>query len=216
VLENLDHNLLAQHSCYFAGGTAIAMRFGELRRSDDMDFMVAEDAKYRALRAKVRMDGPGVLFLSTSNIGLPQTFLSDQYGIRGWVEILGAKIKLEIVSEGRIEFETPGPQDAIGSIQSLTESDLVAEKLLANSDRFLDSSVFARDLIDLAFIGHPNLRNSKGFKKAVAAYSQTIENDLTRSVDKFLGDLNWANRCLEALDVEAPRALVFKLVEKLR
>jgi hypothetical protein len=181
-----------------------------------MGFMIAEDEKYRALRARVRMDGPSVLFSSSSNIGLPQTFLSDQYGIRGWVEILGTKIKLEIVSEGRIEFETPGPQDAIGSIQSLTESDLVAEKLLANSDRFLDSSVFARDLIDLAFIGHPNLRNSKGFKKAVAAYSQTIENDLTRSVDKFLGDLNWANRCLEALDVEAPRALVFKLVEKLR
>lgn len=40
VLESLDADLLKQHNCLFAGGTAMAMRYGEYRESVDMDFLV--------------------------------------------------------------------------------------------------------------------------------------------------------------------------------
>jgi hypothetical protein len=38
VLESLDADLLKQHNCFFAGGTAIALRYGEYRESVHMDF----------------------------------------------------------------------------------------------------------------------------------------------------------------------------------
>jgi hypothetical protein len=44
VLESLDADLLKQHNCLFAGGTAIALRYGEYRESVDMDFW---SLKYR-------------------------------------------------------------------------------------------------------------------------------------------------------------------------
>ena len=50
VLESLDGDLLKQHNCLFAGGTAIALRYGEYRESVDIDFLVSDLASYRHLR----------------------------------------------------------------------------------------------------------------------------------------------------------------------
>ena len=50
VLESLDGDLLKAHNCLFAGGTAIALRYGEYRESVDIDFLVSDLASYRHLR----------------------------------------------------------------------------------------------------------------------------------------------------------------------
>ena len=59
VLDLLDADTLRAHRCYFGGGTAIALRYGEYRESVDMDFMVSELAAYRALRQQ--LTGPAGL-----------------------------------------------------------------------------------------------------------------------------------------------------------
>ncbi len=38
VLSALDGSVLAQNACWFAGGTCIALKFGEYRESVDIDF----------------------------------------------------------------------------------------------------------------------------------------------------------------------------------
>ncbi len=38
VLGSLNADLLKQYNCLFAGGTAIALRYGEYRESVDIDF----------------------------------------------------------------------------------------------------------------------------------------------------------------------------------
>ena len=64
VLESLDGDLLKQHNCLFAGGTAIALRYGEYRESVDMDFLVSDLASYRYLRNLVREQGLQALMRS--------------------------------------------------------------------------------------------------------------------------------------------------------
>ena len=98
----------------------------------------------------------------------------------------------------------------------LTPTSLVAEKLLANSDRFLDTATFSRDPIDLAFLEVRDIRKTAGFAKSAQAFGPTLGRDLDKAIDNFLGDLAWVDRCAKALDFSAPRALIITLVERLR
>lgn len=54
VLEALDAELLANSRCYFGGGTAIALRYGEYRESRDIDLLVSDGSGYGTLREQVR------------------------------------------------------------------------------------------------------------------------------------------------------------------
>jgi len=216
ALDALDSELLSSHRCYFGGGTAIALMWGEFRESRDLDFLVSHSDSYRELRARIKKDGPRSLFRAGTRLGLPDYFLADQYGIRGWIEVLGRKIKFEIISEGRIDLDFPGQTNEAIPVEILTNTDLIAEKLLANSDRYLDTATFSRDLIDLAFMAIPHLRSTAGWEKALVGYGATVERDFDAAVAKFLDDLAWIDRCARALEIEAPRAVLVGLVSRLR
>jgi len=47
VLAALKGDELAQHDCWFGGGTCIALRYGEYRESVDIDFLISDAAGYR-------------------------------------------------------------------------------------------------------------------------------------------------------------------------
>jgi hypothetical protein len=136
VLEQLNSALLKEHHCYFGGGTAIALLQNEYRESVDIDFLVADINSYRELRQL--LTGPhGIHSIANkdSHLVLAREIRADQYGIRTFIESGNTKIKFEIVLEGRISFDIPGPNDVIGDIATLSRLDLMASKLLANSDR---------------------------------------------------------------------------------
>ncbi|MDT8321797.1 MAG: nucleotidyl transferase AbiEii/AbiGii toxin family protein [Xanthomonadales bacterium] len=72
ILSVIDGQQLRELHCWFAGGTAIVMRFGEFRESLDIDFMISDRDGYRALRQQV--SGPdGVLAIM-----LPQQTVVEQ------------------------------------------------------------------------------------------------------------------------------------------
>ena len=50
ALRALDGPLLRENNCLFAGGTVMALRFGEYRESVDIDFLVSDITGYRNLR----------------------------------------------------------------------------------------------------------------------------------------------------------------------
>jgi hypothetical protein len=50
VLQSLNSQLLLENHCYFGGGTAITLCYGEFRESVDMDFLVSDLGCYRNLR----------------------------------------------------------------------------------------------------------------------------------------------------------------------
>ena len=212
VLRLMNADLLKAHQCYFGGRTAIALRHGEYRESVDIDLMVSDLASYRALRTLVRESG-SVLVLFNENttlISQLREVRADQYGIRTAIGLGQHNIKFEIVLEGRIEFEMPKPTDEVCGVATLSVVDLLASKLLANSDRWADEGVFNRDLIDLAMMKPGFDVFAKALAKAETAYGQSIQQDLEKAIGKLLDKPDWLEKCMRAMGMSdtAPASLV--------
>lgn len=217
VLESLNADLLKQYNCLFAGGTAIALRYGEYRESVDIDFLVSDLASYRHLRNLVREQGLQALMRST-DAGQLQTsdIRSDQYGIRTKVFVEGKPIKFEIVLEGRIALANPRKKDSIAGVATLTRLDMAASKLLANSDRGLDMGMHCRDVIDLAMLNLSKTEFADAITKTKVAYGEAILKDLSKVIDR-LGEANGLlERCMKAMDISVPRALLWQNISKVK
>jgi len=218
VLAALDGDVLRQNGCLFGGGTCIALRFGEYRESVDIDFLVSEAAGYRELRQLLTgSDGINALVRQGAQ---PLTMLrevrADQYGLRTVVQMDGQAIKFEIVREARMVLEAPGKDDVVCGIGTLTPLDLAASKLLANSDRQADDGVFSRDVIDLAMMGLrlPLLRAA--LAKAEQAYGPAVARDLAKAIDRLQERQGWLERCMQAMAMTLPRAVLWQKIRALR
>jgi Nucleotidyl transferase AbiEii toxin, Type IV TA system len=218
VLSALDSSILAQHACWFGGGTCIALKFGEYRESVDIDFLVSDPAGYRELRQMLTgIDGLAPI---TRQGALPLELLrevrADQYGIRTQVSMDGHAIKFEIVREARIVFHEPESQDTICGVNTLTLLDLAASKMLANSDRQADDGVFGRDIIDLAMmnLSLPQLRQA--LEKTTEAYGTTIARDLGKAIDRMQNRQGWMERCMQAMAMDMPKAVLWQKIRSLR
>jgi hypothetical protein len=84
----------------------------------------------------------------------------------------------------------------------LSDQDLVAEKLLANEDRFLDEAAMARDVIDLVMLEHElGELPASAWSKARRAYGDSIESAFHRALRRLRDDPTWLQRALKALSV---------------
>lgn len=217
VLESLDAELLKANACLFGGGTAIALRYGEYRESVDIDFLVSDLNGYRALRQRIGGTG-GLSAIQRGGRTIEQTrdVRADQYGLRTVVRVAGIDIKFEIVLEGRITLDPPGVSDEVCGVATLTPLDLAASKLLANSDRWADDSVFSRDLIDLAMMVPPKKLLKAAIDKARGAYGDSIENDLRKAVDALRTRPHRLDQCMEAMQMRSvPKALLWQRIKAL-
>ncbi len=217
VLGALNGNLLKEHCCLFGGGTAIALRFGEYRESVDIDFILSDVSHYRSLR-QLLMGANGVnaiLLPGQPSLSQMRDIRADQYGIRTILSVDGQPIKFEIILEARIELAAPTAKDAICGIATLTVMDMLASKLLANSDRWADDGVFSRDLIDIAMMQPrlPLLRQA--IAKAEKAYGQSVRVDLDKAIHQILERQGWLERCMQAMSMTLPKALVWQQVRNL-
>ena len=218
VLAAFNPNVLRQHQCWFGGGTAIALRCGEFRESVDIDLMVSDPQGYRELRHL--LTGPEGLQPLTKPGAIPLQMVreirADQYGIRTLLQVDDARIKLELVREGRIEFDAPEPQDEVCGVPCLSWPELVASKLLANADRYADDGVHSRDLIDMAMMEQPKAVWQQALTKAEMAYGASIQRDLCRAIERMQTREGWLDRCLKALSMTQPKAVVWQKVRALR
>ncbi len=218
VLEALDAEWLAAHGCLFGSGTAIALSCGEFRESLDIDFLVSDRAGYSALRQKLTgrarlgsITRPGAHLKSAAELR------ADQYGVRTMVEVERVEIKLEFVAEGRIDLETPGPNDRICGLACLTRADMATTKLLANSDRWADDAVSSRDLIDLAMLQLTRPALSRAIAKATLAYGSSVERDLSKAITRLGERDGRLEQCMTALKIgHVPRAVLWKRIKRLR
>ena len=218
VLEALDGEVLRTHHCWFGGGTCIALRFGEYRESVDVDFLVSDAAGYRELRQL--LTGPQGLAPISKSGSMPLALLrevrADQYGIRTLVQMDGHAIKFEIVREARLALESPSAQDTLCGIGTLTVLDLAASKLLANSDRQADDGVFSRDVLDLAMMDLPLPQLRAALQKAELAYGAAVVRDLGKAIMRLQQRTGWLERCMQAMAMQMPKALLWQKVRRLR
>jgi hypothetical protein len=70
VLDALDAEALLRRSCYFGGGTRIALAHDEYRLSRDLDFLCSDREGYADLRYSVREKGYKALFVAPDQAGL--------------------------------------------------------------------------------------------------------------------------------------------------
>jgi Nucleotidyl transferase AbiEii toxin, Type IV TA system len=218
LLRALDADLLVANACLFGGGTAIALRYGEYRESVDIDFLVADANGYRKLRERL-MGTEGMQALARKGAILEATraVRADQYGIRSLLRTEGVDIKFEIVHEGRIALQPPGAGDRICGAATLTPLDMVATKLLANSDRWGDDSVMSRDLIDLAMMEPDESLLLLAAAKAKKAYGESIGVDLDKAIEALRARPQRLDRCMEALRITTvPKALLWKRIKALK
>jgi len=206
-----------EHQCFFGGGTAIALRYGEFRESIDIDFLISDIGLYGKVRNDIRDHHDlSPLLLPGKTLELIRELRTDQYGIRTVIGIGEAKIKLEIISEGRISFDLPEPKEFIDGIPSLTRLDSIASKLLVNSDRYADDSVYSRDLIDLAMIKPTKKELHLAMEKAKKAYGDSIQRDLVRSIDYLFRREKRLDKCTDYLKIDLPVSVIYQKIQKLK
>lgn len=218
ILAALDGDVLAQHACWFAGGTCIALKFGEYRESVDMDFLVSDAAGYRELRHLLTgVDGfRPITRQGAMPLELIREVRADQYGIRTHVRMDGHAVKFEIVREARIALQAPEPQDQLCGIATLTVLDLAASKLLANADRQADDGVFSRDVIDLAMMDLTVPQLHAALEKTIEAYGAAITRDLSKAIDRLQERQGWLERCMNVMAMDMPKAVLWQKIRYLR
>jgi hypothetical protein len=209
ILGCLNRYFLRNCGAYFGGGTLLALRYGEYRLSQDIDFLCSDSNGYRKLRSAILTDNYSALFQRQDNLEFPREIQANQYGIRFPVVIDGQIIRMEIVSEGRIELGEPVQLDWC-PVFSLNDVDIAAEKLLANSDRWPDQSVLSRDLIDLAMLRSQGEIQAEAIAKAEVAYP--VIEPLRRSIDWFQARPDYRSRCYEQLQVRDARPIEAGLI----
>ncbi len=217
VLKTLDPDLLAANNCWFGGGTAIALRYGEFRESIDIDFLVSDLDGYRTLRQLTTgPDGIEALVRPGATLVPAREVRADRYGIRTAVKVDDIAIKFEIILEARINLATPGKDDHLCGVTTLTPLDMAASKLLANSDRWADNAVFSRDLIDLAMMTPKKSLLTRAIDKARAAYGDSVERDLAKAVQNLRDRPGRLDQCMTALQITTvPKALLWQKIRTL-
>ena len=216
VLLALNGPLLHAHRCLFGGGTAIALRHGEYRESVDLDFLVSDRDGYRHLRELLTSAG-GIANVARDGAVLKQTreLRADQYGIRTALGVDGHDIKFEVLLEGRIELAPPGRSDVVCGVATLTPTDLVASKLLANADRWPDDGAFSRDLIDLAMMAPTLALLRTAIAKAEQAYGSAVLDDLGKAIEQLKTRDSRLERCMQAMAIQLPKAVLWQRIRAL-
>ena len=198
LLNCFDLDFLAGANCYFGGGTAIVLALGEYRESVDVAFLCACQLGYRALRNAVTPQSLGNLLIKP--VKHLRDVRCDLYGIRTFLELDGTPIKVEFISEGRIELSGEG--QAICGVPTLSTVDMFAEKLLANTDRGLDKSIFSRDMIDLAMmITAWGTIPPLAWSKVRAAYGASVDRAFHKSATMLL-DSSYLAHCLQRMHMD--------------
>jgi hypothetical protein len=94
---------------------------------------------------------------------------------------------------------------------------MATSKLLANSDRWNDDGVFSRDIIDLAMMSPSITLLRTAVTKAEAAYGKgVICMDLEKALERLQNSNGWLERCIQAMAMELPKALVWQKLRALR
>lgn len=116
------------------GGTEIVPDLGEYRLSKDIDFLCADPAGYRQIRSLTVAGGASARF--RADVRKERAFRSDRSGVRGIISVRDIPFRFEIIRASRIGLK--GCADLKLGVPRLHLVDRVAEKMLANADRYQD------------------------------------------------------------------------------
>lgn len=198
VLAKLNTAFLLENQCYFGGGTAIVLLLHEYRESLDIDFLCASQAGYSALRNTI--DNASLGAILAQPVKSLREIRADRYGIRTYLEIDGQPIKFEIVREDRIALY--GETDPGIGVPLLPRTDMYAEMLLANADRYSDNATANRDIIDLAMmIEHWGDIPAEAWEKTRRPYGASVDKAFNMAIARLSNPEHLAS-CLARMHMD--------------
>lgn len=208
VLQDLDSQLLLEHQTYFGGGTMLCLEQDRYRLSYDLDFL-CNMSGYKRLRQWFNDHSCRELFVRGTVIGIPDEVRRDQYSIRFPVTVSESNtelaIKLEFIVETRFELEVPQINN-ITNLASISLNDRFTSKLMANADRWNDSSTYARDLIDLAILRRQSSIPDIAIARAEAVYQ--VNQPLIEAIKRFQASAKLRQQCYETLRIDNPIVVI--------
>ncbi|MDJ0595204.1 MAG: nucleotidyl transferase AbiEii/AbiGii toxin family protein, partial [Pleurocapsa sp. MO_226.B13] len=95
--------------------------------------------------------------------------------------------------------ETPQTLRVV-NLPTISLNDCFTTKLLANADRWNDSSTNARDLIDLAVLRRQSPIPNVAIAKAEAAYQ--VQQPLIEAIKRFQASAKLRQKCYDSLRIE--------------
>jgi hypothetical protein len=216
LLDALHGPLLRGRGCLFGGGTAMALRFGEYRESVAGDFLVSRLDDCRHLRNEpTGPRGPAAITRGPGRLAQVGELRAHRCGIRTRVSVDCQPS----CSRSCWRVASPCKRRATATwrgIATPTPLDMATSKLLANSDRWPDDGVFSPDLIDLAMMRPSLALLRSAVAKAEGAYGASILRDLGRAIDRMQSRTGWLERCMEAMGMQGPPAVVWQRIRALR
>lgn len=202
ILKALDAKILASTNCCFGGGTRLTLELDEYRESEDIDFICSDLSGYRALRSAVESRSLGSLLPKPPNgVSLLRDVRTDQYGIRTVIGVDDEPVKFEIILEARIQVAAATVKNI--QVPVLDRVSCFAEKWLANADRWNDTAVLSRDVIDLAFMLRAwDIDEAlAGAELATKAYGNAVHRAALAASTKLIEDAKYRKHCIENLGV---------------
>ncbi|MGD1919724.1 MAG: nucleotidyl transferase AbiEii/AbiGii toxin family protein, partial [Pleurocapsa sp.] len=151
------------------------------------------------LRTAIYDGGYEALFDDLTQIKIGHS-TTDQYGIRMLIMVDDLPIKAEIIAEVRFELDPPRYLEWT-SVPCLSLNDCFTSKLLANSDRYLDISVEARDLIDLSVLRLHSAIPDSAINKAESTYE--VMRPLRDAVKNFQARPDFRDKYFNNLQINS-------------
>lgn len=217
ALKELNGDLLESAGAYFGGGTAIALIRNEYRESVDLDFLTSDFAGFRRLRELARERGLQSFLKHPGQSELTlQVVRQDEYAIRCVATIMHQRIKLEIIQEGRIAFDQEITRHRLFGVTRLSREELIAQKVMANHDRWQDAATLSRDILDLAMLSP----SSQELLAAHASTEQALKSGgplaITSAIDILLNQPESLVRSMILMRFSSPPAFVTGKLQRLR
>jgi hypothetical protein len=201
ILEHLDADFLLNCQTYFGGGTLVSLRHGEHRLSNDIDLVCSMNEGYPTLRQRLYKKGYDALFTGLGGLALPREMQVSQYAVRFPVFVDDVQIRFEIVAEGHITLGKPSQPDW-SPIPCVNVLDSFSQKLMANADRWPDSRLHRRDLIDLAIMRLAYPTPDESVHQAERWYP--VIEPLGQAIQQFQQSDSLRQDCYEVLQVRNP------------
>jgi len=168
------------------------LALNEYRKWVDIDFLCAFQEGYRELRNTIHDTSLGAIF--SRPVQLARKVRADRYGINTFPRIDGVPVKFEIVIEGRIQIE--GGMNTATDVPTLKRTDMYAEKLPANTDRYRGKAVASGDIIDLVMmIGHWGAVPQAAWDKVHQAYGSSSDRAFQVAIE-MVSDRAYLAQCL--------------------
>lgn len=213
VLRCLDGPTLLKNHCLLGGGTAIVLARDEYREALQIELCCTSADVYREIRRALDAQDPGWLFRGPVQMLREPNF--HRHGIRLAVLLDGTPVKIEILLENRIPFAACLPEAAIEGVWRLAEEDLVATRLMANTDRYGDDSFMSRDIIDLAMLATDGILSPAGVTKARTVYQNGIDTAFVRARAMLLEGDGRLAMCMRELSMKMPAHELASRIERL-